>query len=47
MDRIVVWALADNERACAFYESMGGRTIARVEERIGGKPLAKIAYLFR
>jgi ribosomal protein S18 acetylase RimI-like enzyme len=47
MDRIVVWALADNERACAFYESMGGRTIARVEERIGGTPLAKVAFLFR
>jgi ribosomal protein S18 acetylase RimI-like enzyme len=47
MDRIVVWALQDNERACAFYESMGGRTIARVEERIGETPLAKVAYLFR
>ncbi len=47
MSRIVVWALADNERACAFYEGMGGRSIARVEERIGGTPLAKVAYLFR
>jgi ribosomal protein S18 acetylase RimI-like enzyme len=47
MDRIVVWALAENARACAFYESLGGRSIARVEERIGGIPLGKIAYLFR
>jgi ribosomal protein S18 acetylase RimI-like enzyme len=46
MNRIVLWALADNARACAFYEGMGGRRTARVEERIGGTPLAKIAYLF-
>jgi ribosomal protein S18 acetylase RimI-like enzyme len=47
MGRIVVWALADNERACAFYENLGGRSIAKVEERIGGTPLGKVAYLFR
>jgi len=45
--RVAVWALAENERACAFYEGLGGRSIARVEERIGGTPLAKVAYLFR
>ena len=47
MNKVAVWALEDNERACAFYERMGGRSVARVEERIGGKPLAKVAYLFR
>ena len=47
MPRLVVWALAENARACAFYEGLGGRTLARVEERIGGTPLAKVAYLFR
>jgi len=47
MNRVAVWALAENERACGFYESMGGRGVARVEERIGGTPLAKVAYLFR
>jgi ribosomal protein S18 acetylase RimI-like enzyme len=47
MNRIVVWALADNERACSFYETMGGRSVARIDERIGGAPLGKIAYLFR
>lgn len=46
LNRIVVWALADNERACAFYEGLGGRRTAQVEERIGGAPLAKVAYLF-
>ncbi|MBF9233058.1 GNAT family N-acetyltransferase [Microvirga alba] len=47
MNGIVLWALADNERACAFYEGLGGQGVARVEERIGGVLLAKIAYLFR
>jgi ribosomal protein S18 acetylase RimI-like enzyme len=47
MSRIAVWALAENERACAFYENMGGRRVTRVEERIGGTPLVKVAYLFR
>jgi ribosomal protein S18 acetylase RimI-like enzyme len=47
MDRMVVWALADNERACGFYEGMGGRSIAQVKERIGGVSLSKVAYLFR
>ncbi|WP_457089165.1 N-acetyltransferase family protein [Microvirga sp. P5_D2] len=47
MNRVAVWALAENERACAFYAGLGGRSIAAVEERIGGTPLAKVAYLFR
>jgi ribosomal protein S18 acetylase RimI-like enzyme len=47
MTRVVVWALADNERACGFYEGMGGRSVARIDERIGGVSLAKVAYLFR
>lgn len=46
MNRVVVWALAENGRACAFYEGLGGRSIAHVEERVGGTPLAKVAYLF-
>jgi GNAT superfamily N-acetyltransferase len=47
MGRVVVWALAENERACTFYEAMGGRWYTQVEERIGGTRLAKVAYLFR
>jgi ribosomal protein S18 acetylase RimI-like enzyme len=47
MGRIVVWALVDNDRACRFYERLGGRSIARIDERIGGVPLRKVAYLFR
>ena len=44
--RIVIWSLADNERACAFYLRMGGRRIKEVSERIGGVSLNKIAFLF-
>jgi ribosomal protein S18 acetylase RimI-like enzyme len=47
LTRVVVWALRDNERACAFYRQLGGRQIAEVEERIGGAPLGKLAFLFR
>ncbi|HEU6441506.1 MAG TPA: GNAT family N-acetyltransferase [Microvirga sp.] len=47
MPRVAVWALEENGRACAFYTSLGGRRVARVVERIGGTPLAKVAYLFR
>jgi ribosomal protein S18 acetylase RimI-like enzyme len=47
LERIAIWALEENERACAFYEGMGGQRIARVDERIGGAPLSKVAYLFR
>lgn len=46
MAPISLWALADNGRACAFYEGLGGRTIGRVDERIGGAMLTKVAYLF-
>jgi ribosomal protein S18 acetylase RimI-like enzyme len=45
--RIVVWALSDNERACAFYQRLGGKLIAETTERIGGAQLSKVAYLFR
>jgi len=44
--RIAVWALADNDRARAFYEGLGGRAVGETTERIGGARLAKVAYLF-
>ena len=44
--RIVIWSLADNERACAFYQGMGGKRIKEASERIGGASLGKVAYLF-
>jgi ribosomal protein S18 acetylase RimI-like enzyme len=45
--RVAVWALIDNERACAFYQRLGGKLIAEATERIGGLNLSKVAYLFR
>ncbi|GGK34681.1 GNAT family N-acetyltransferase [Salinarimonas ramus] len=43
---VAVWSLSQNERACAFYEHMGGRLVARGKERIGPDALPKQAYLF-
>lgn len=44
--RVVVWALAENERACAFYERVGGKVMAETTERFGGVKLRKIGFLF-
>jgi ribosomal protein S18 acetylase RimI-like enzyme len=44
--RIAVWSLSDNERACSFYQRMGGKRIKETSERIGGTSLSKTAYLF-
>jgi GNAT superfamily N-acetyltransferase len=45
--RVVVRALAENERANAFYARRGGRLIARTEETLGGRALPCIWYEFR
>ncbi len=42
-----VWALADNEGACAFYLRMGGRAVAECDEQFGDKTLKKIAFAWR
>ncbi|SHO62392.1 Ribosomal protein S18 acetylase RimI [Pseudoxanthobacter soli DSM 19599] len=41
---LVVWALADNDVACAFYERRGGRSVGRSVDRIGDVLLQKVAY---
>jgi len=41
---LLVWALADNELACAFYAAMGGTACFRTVETLGGVRLAKIGY---
>ncbi len=46
MPHLGVWALSENDRARRFYESLGGRDIVEIEERIGGVTLAKTGYLF-
>ena len=45
--RILVRALAENDRANGFYVRYGGRLIARTEESLGGRSLACLWYEFR
>ncbi|GEP11650.1 GNAT family N-acetyltransferase [Methylobacterium gnaphalii] len=44
--RVGVWALADNDRARAFYEALGGRPGPEAIERVSGACLPKVAYIF-
>lgn len=46
LTRIGVWALADNARACAFYEGLGGVAGPDSVERVSGIGLPKVGYLF-
>ena len=41
---LIVWALADNERAAQFYWQRGGRPVAETKETFGLKRLVKIGY---
>lgn len=43
----MVWALADNGPACAFYEALQGYRAAVAREKLGGRLLDKIAYCWR
>ncbi|MBJ3777512.1 GNAT family N-acetyltransferase [Acuticoccus mangrovi] len=45
-DSLVVWCLAENIPACAFYERLGGRIVSTAEETFGQKPVAKVAFGF-
>jgi hypothetical protein len=40
----MVWALTDNDSACAFYLSLGGKPIAEGAERFGDISLRKVAF---
>lgn len=40
-----VWSLADNERACAFYEKHGGHPVRSVKDMFEGKSLIKVLYV--
>jgi GNAT superfamily N-acetyltransferase len=43
----IVWALADNEKATAFYRRLGGLPIRRAEERFGADILlTRVAFGF-
>jgi len=44
---ILVWALADNERAVQFYLKLGGRIVRQAIERFGPETRARLAFAFR
>ncbi len=41
---LVIWSLADNDRACAFYLAMGGQPISEGAESFGDVTLRKVAF---
>jgi len=41
---LVVWALADNERACSFYRRLGGHPVDTSVEQFGDSALPKVAF---
>jgi ribosomal protein S18 acetylase RimI-like enzyme len=41
---LLVWALTDNEAACAFYLRLGGKPVAEGAESFGDVSLRKIAF---
>ena len=45
--RVLVRALAENERANAFYRRRGGSIVARADEALGGRSLPCVWYEFR
>jgi GNAT superfamily N-acetyltransferase len=44
--RLLVWALAENEAARRFYRAMGGALAGRAKEHVGGRTIAKVAFLW-
>ena len=44
---LIVWALAENERADGFYRHLGGRELGRRSEQIGPDIYETIGYGFR
>jgi GNAT superfamily N-acetyltransferase len=46
LNGLIVWALAVNTQAATFYWNRGGRPVAERNERIGGKSMAKVAFVW-
>jgi ribosomal protein S18 acetylase RimI-like enzyme len=40
----LVWVLAENKPAIAFYERLGGKRLREQAIEIGGEPLKELAY---
>jgi ribosomal protein S18 acetylase RimI-like enzyme len=47
LDRLTIWALAENTIALRFYRAMGGVECGRAQDRFCGVPLAKIGFAWR
>jgi ribosomal protein S18 acetylase RimI-like enzyme len=43
---LIVWALAENKSACAFYERLGGRLSATAPEQYGEVTLNRVAFFW-
>jgi ribosomal protein S18 acetylase RimI-like enzyme len=43
---LVVWALAENDRALGFYKRLGGRIVRRAPEAFGGESRERVAFGF-
>ena len=43
---LIVWALADNESACAFYQRLGGKQSATAAEHYGDVTLSRVAFFW-
>ena len=41
---LLTWALAENEAACSFYLSLGGKPVAEGTESFGEAAVRKIAF---
>lgn len=46
LSKLVVWALKDNDIACAFYGGLGGVVAALASERYGEVCLPRVAYVW-
>jgi ribosomal protein S18 acetylase RimI-like enzyme len=44
LNAALVWVLADNKSAVAFYERLGGKRLREQAIEIGGVPLRELAY---
>jgi ribosomal protein S18 acetylase RimI-like enzyme len=43
---LLVWALADNDRALGFYARLGGKQLRRAPERFGAETRERVAFGF-
>jgi len=46
LNKVLVWALTDNQRALDFYDHMGGKIVRFADERFGGETRRRAAFLF-